>query len=152
MSTIASWFPAGTATNWEYVAIFSLNQTTNTRFYVGFEADNAGLHPNDGIWLRYDTNATFADTAFKVETCVGGVCTVGATTFAVDTAFHKIDIKSTSAGSIIFTFDGGTPETISTNITAISMDPFVLCGNDTTASLSFAKVNFAALSITGLAR
>ena len=151
----SSWFPFGAIPSNSSVTVtfaFSLLQTTNTRFYVGFEPDNAGIHPSDGIWLRYDTNATYNDTAFVIEACHSGGCTVGSITYAVNTNFHKVVFTSTASGSVTFKVDSNAPQTLGTNVTNASMTPFLLCGNDIVASQSFAAIGFFGLDITGLNR
>lgn len=145
-------YPLGSNGNWEEKIRFKLyDGATNERFYIG-AASAAGLRPADGFWLRLDANATYGDTAFKVETCASSACTVGSTTYTADTNWHTLDIKSTTAGSIIFTLDANSPQTLSTNVPTANLFFSILQGNDTTASSMRSVVGFFAAQITGLAR
>jgi hypothetical protein len=151
----------GSNTGWDFTWVAALAQTTNTRAYFGLFSANAAVRPTDGMWIRYDTNATFNDTKFTFETCKASACTIIAQ-LNVDTNFHRFEIKSTVVGTIDFFIDnanhgcfnsGGTGGcTASANIPTVAELPTVVAGNDTTASASLVNFNRAAGTITGLAR
>jgi hypothetical protein len=69
------------------------------------------------------TSTPSAETIFKVDVRKGGMSsgvstteTVTATSVTADTNWHKLVISSTTAGTIVFTLDGGTPISVSTNV------------------------------------
>jgi hypothetical protein len=134
----------GGNTNWDAHFIFKLGQTTNTRMYVGFQPQGGTIRTatSAGIWLRFDTNASFGDAAFKVEVCNGTSCTVGSTTYTVDTNYHHLRIRSTTAGQVIFTFDSNADQTLTTNVPTAGLTAAFKIGNDTTASNSSMNVDF----------
>lgn len=138
---------------WELKWRFKLVQTTNTRFYVGILPPGNAARNSYGCWLRYDTNAGVGDAAFKVECGDGSNYTVGATSYTVDTNYHVIDIKSTVAGQIIFTFDANAPQTISTNVPAqTNIVPDSQCGSDVTATEVRCALDFFGIKISSLSR
>lgn len=99
---------------WQLEFRFKINQTTATRFRIGFlnGAGDTTVAPTDGMWLRYDTNVGFADTNFMFETCKASTCSSVSTGVAAEsTLFHRVRILSPSAGSLAFQLDGGTPIT-----------------------------------------
>jgi hypothetical protein len=247
--------PVGILNNfadWDSTWIFSLDQTTLTRFRVGFAQGNlsstcGGIQLSSvtancgGIWLRYDTNTpavvnitnngitrasgvvtvtsathsltlvgqtvtiasatgcgtdpngarvvtgipstttwTFtqaggdetcggnapatatpvAGTTFKFETKSGtGVATVVDTTVAADTNFHRLRIRSTAAGTILFTlYDAAgsvqTAETsIATTVPTTAQGPFIQIGVDTGgAATKFVNADFFGFNAWNLAR
>ncbi len=69
------------------------------------------------------TSTPSAETTFKVDVRKGGASsgvstteTVTGTSVTADTNWHKLVISSTTAGTIVFTLDGGTAIPVSTNV------------------------------------
>jgi hypothetical protein len=91
----------GGKANWQMDYWFKLGATGTTRFRAGAGDTKNTVAASNGIFLRYDTNA--GDTTFVFETRAGGVATTSNTTIAVDTAWHHVRIRSTSAGTILMT-------------------------------------------------
>ncbi len=118
--------------NWESVWIFRVNSCTTVRLRVGLgPAGNLGVvQPNNGMWLRFDTAAGFADANFTFETRSASVSTTSATVTACDTNFHKIRIRSAVAGTIRFSLDGGAETAISTNVPTANMTPMMMLVTD----------------------
>lgn len=152
--TSSGYDPYGANTLWDGYWIFALNKTaavtTTTTMVVGF-VDNAttALLAVNGIYVRYDTNK--GDTAFSVVTSSAGTATVGATTYAVDNNFHKLRIRSTTTGQIIFTFDANADQTLSTNVPTVNLIPAFCILTDTTAARDL-WVDYFALKTRGLTR
>src|SRR4029077_753187 len=134
--------------------VFKLGQTTNERLYIGTsDAANGISQIANGFYLRYDTNATFADAAFKVVTCSASTCTTGGTTYTVDTNWHVVTMSCPVSGQITFTLDNNAPQTLSTNVsTSVQVYPFITEGNDVTASNSFLNVDLFTFNATGVTR
>jgi hypothetical protein len=139
----------GSTANWSAVFRFKLGSTTLSNMKVGFSSNVNQITTsiNDGFWIKYDAG----ESVFTVQTCVTGTCTSGTTTYALDTNFHKISIRSTSAGSIIFSFDGGPDQTLSTNVSTATMTPFF--GTHTGEAVNkILYVDYFAYKVTGLSR
>lgn len=106
---------------WECNFIFQLASTTSQVTRIGFtSAVNTGL-PTNGLWVRVDTQNS-SDTNFTFEARLSSTSTTYTTSVAADTNFHRINISSGTAGSILFrlysasgalqdsyTFTSGTP-------------------------------------------
>jgi hypothetical protein len=145
----------GGNTGWTATFIFKLEQTTNNRTFIGFTDSQDGVSAAiaNGFYLRYDTNAGNADAAFKVVACSSSTCTVGATTYAVNTNWHRLVITCLVSGQITFIFDNNAAQTITTNVpTATAELPIFTEGNDTTASNSAMDVDFWGFSAQGVTR
>jgi hypothetical protein len=137
-------------TTWTSTFVFALGQTTTTRFRIGFANSITTTAPSNGFWLRYDTSAGFADAAFTVETCAS-TCTVGGTTYTVNTAFHTLRISNNGSGGISFQLDANAVQTITTNVTGGSVTPIMILVTDA-ASTKTADFDFFAIKLRGLAR
>ncbi len=97
-----------TNTNWDSTFIFKLVQTTTTRFRMGLVIGTPATVPSDGLYLRYDTFAGIADTTWmfcKNVASGGEVCQNSGS--AVDTNWHRLRIRSSVAGQVAFSLDGG---------------------------------------------
>ena len=119
-------------TIWDMFCVFQLGQTTATRFRAGFHNENASVLGSGGNFLRYDTNATYADTNFKYECRNLSTSTVVDSGIAADTNWHTLRMRSTG-GTINFSLDGGVESAISTNIKSNAYPEVWLC-TDTTAA------------------
>jgi hypothetical protein len=150
-----------TNTNWEVTYIFQLAATTNDIFYAGLASTDGTLNPANLIAVRYDTNCTVADTAFTVVVksggatgaggCTGAGITVGGTTYTVDTNWHKIVMKSTTATQVTFIFDNNAPQTLTTNVPTANLFPQFLIGT-TAAAAKNANIDYFAFAYRGLSR
>lgn len=148
----------GGNTNWEEHWIFRMNSTANIRFRIGlFPAGSGSVEPSSGIWVRFDTNAGFADTNFRYICRSASTDTNVDSTIAGDTAFHRIRIRSLTSGNIkfqLYSASGvaqGSEQTISTNVPTTNMSPGVCLVSDTTAAKT-ADLDFFSFRYTGLAR
>lgn len=129
----------GGNTNWEAVWVFRLNSCANVRLRIGL--DDAGafgvVQPVNGMWLRFDTSAGFADTLFTFETRASSVSTTSTTnSVACNTNFNKIRIRSAVAGTILFSVNGGAETSLSTNVPTANMAPAIILVTDAAASKS----------------
>lgn len=139
--------------NFDLVWVFRINQTTNTRFRIGMVDSPSAVQPNNGDWLRYDTNASFLDTQFIYETRAASTSTTSSSSVNADTSFHKLEITSNAGGTgLIFTLDGAHSFTSTTNLPTANMTFSMLCVNDTTATAGTCDANFFAFKIRGLSR
>lgn len=144
----------GTNTGWTMTYVFKLSQTTNTRMYIGTTDLNNGIGAAiaNGFYLRYDTHTGIADSAFAVVTCATSVCTTGGTTYAVDTGWHRITFACNVSGQITFTFDANAPQTLTTNVPTVALEPIFTLGNDTTASASILQMDLFVFLANGVSR
>jgi hypothetical protein len=135
----------GTA-NWETHFRFKLVQTTDTFMRIGLANPPNVLLPNDGVWLRYDTS--LSDTAFLfAHQAAGGGEATQTTSVAVDTNFHKLRIRSVTAGQWQLTlYDAtGTQEathTFTTGLSTAELTPVFILGSNSTTQKSL-DVEFA---------
>jgi hypothetical protein len=137
-------------TTWNATFVFALGQTTATRFRIGFANSITTTAPSNGFWLRFDTSAGFADTAFTVETCAS-TCTAGATTYTANTAFHTLRISNNGTGGISFQLDANAVQTLTTNVTGGAVTPIMILVTDAAAAKT-ADFDFFAIKLRGLAR
>jgi hypothetical protein len=144
----------GGNTNWDFVFIVKLGQTANNRIRIGACSDATVVEASNGIWFRTDQNATYADGAFwKVIARSGSVNTTGGTTYASDTtAWHKLRIRSTTAGTVIFTFDSNADQSIASGVPTANLSPCIVYTNDTTASTGTLDIDYFRVMLTGLSR
>jgi hypothetical protein len=103
---------------WECVWIVRLNQTTNFRIRFGFYSATGGGSPPEFIGIRYDTS--LSDTGWKGEARTSSVSTATSALATVDTNFHTFKIRSTSAGTILFSIDGGSELSLNSGLPSSS--------------------------------
>lgn len=137
-------------TNWDAYWIASLGSTALIRARFGFCYQMlSGVLPTDGIWIGYDTSNS--DTNYVYETRAASTSTRTASAVAADTNFHKFRIRSTSAGTILFSVDGGSETGIATNVTTQNITPCAIVTTTTTAVKGF-TADFFSFKATGLTR
>lgn len=125
-SSAASVGALGSNSGWDYNCVIKLGSTSNIAIRVGFTSagQQAVDTPSNGIWVRYDTAA--ADTQFTFESRSGGVSTTSVTNSKnADTNFHAFRIRSTVAGTLRFSVDGGTETSIATNVPSAALLPVI---------------------------
>lgn len=146
----------GGNTNWDSYYILKLNNISNDIFRVGYADASSAVIQNDGFWLRFlsasDTNWQFcARTGGGSETCYdSGV--------AANTNYHKIRIRSTEVGKILFTLDAGTERSLcavgcdaTITVTTADLTPWFVMATDTTGSKSL-NIDLFAFRATSLSR
>jgi hypothetical protein len=108
---------------WDSIFRFRLNTTANVKMFVGYlRGGQYDPWTNAHIGLSFDTTA--GDTQFYFSTSNGTNTTRVASGVSVDTNWHKLRIRSTTSGTIVFNLDDGTDVSINTNIaTATAMAP-----------------------------
>lgn len=136
-------------TNWDSYWIVALNQTTSIKARFGLCFQNALRVPTDGLFIGYDTS--LSDSNFTFETRASSTSTRTASAVAADTSFHKLRIRSTVAGSIKFSIDGGAETTISTNVPTANLTPCTAMATITGSARSV-KLDFFSFLMTGLSR
>lgn len=129
-------------TNWEANFIARVGQTATCAFRMGFviQGQEAADAPTDWMGIRYDTAA--ADTKYTFETRAASTSTVSVVnSINADTSFHHFRIRSTAAGTILFSVDNGIETSIATNVPTAIVKPFFQALTRTTAA-SFAEWDF----------
>ena len=137
---------------WTLTASFQLQQTTTTRFFIGFGVTgNTAVKPVSGCWVRFDS--TVPDTNFIDECGLTSTYTTADSGIAADTGWHKITISSTTAGTIKFQVDSGTVQSISAHVpTGASMQTDMIMATDGSATSVQVYVDYYNLIATGLSR
>jgi len=156
-SSVAQFGALGSNAGWDTTIIFRLptGNTTNIRVRCGFRLGTANgvAEPTDGIWIRYDTSAGFADAYFTFETRNASVSTTSiVNSIAADTSFHRFRIRSTTAGTVLFSVDGGTETAINTNVPTVGLTAFFNIVSDLDATAKSIDVDLFSWKATGLAR
>jgi hypothetical protein len=147
-----------TALPWNSVWIFRMNGTsnvtTNTSFYIGYTLATPTALSAEFIGLRYDTNLGTPDAAFHVTCTTGSTPTDSVTTYAVDTAWHKIEIRGTGAAHVIgFTFDANPEVTVTSGCPTVGLTAgTILINRDTTAPTKDVWLDKFAFKMTGMTR
>lgn len=113
----------GSYAGWDSIFRFRLYTTSNVRMFVGYlKGSMYDPWANAHIGLSFDTTA--GDTQFVFSTYNGTNGTRIASGVAVDTNWHKLRIRSTTSGTIVFNLDDGTDVSINTNVaTTTAMAP-----------------------------
>lgn len=138
----------GSNTGWDSHFIVKISSTTSVCVRIGFQAGTTTSPPANGIYVEYDTgNTGNTNTDFTwVTTSASTPNYSTSNAIAADTAFHDFRIQSTTAGTILFSVDGGTQTAITTDVTASALVPFIQIiprtGTSVTASIDF--VSYAA--------
>lgn len=119
----------GANAGWEVNIICKLSATTSCAFRAGvcLAGQQAGDSPTDGMWVEYNSANSSSNTDFTWVTASASAYSYATTDSAtVDTSFHHFRIRSTAAGTIGFTLDGGTEYTTTTDVNGTgAMAPFV---------------------------
>jgi hypothetical protein len=112
----------------------AIPNTTSVRVYAGLVDNNAAA--GDGMYIRYDTS--LSDTTWTAVTADGsGANTQTITGSVLDANYHTLRIRSTTAGTILFSVDGGTEISSATHITSNTIVPIVQVMTKTTAARTF---------------
>jgi hypothetical protein len=149
--TTASIPPLNVA-GWTTVWIFKIASTSNQRLVFGLgDSVTCGL-PANGIWVRYDTS--LADTKYTFEARSASTSTTSTTNSVnADTSFHTVKARSTSAGTVLFSIDGGTETSIATNVPTVGLFPvFVNCNASGSAAAAVLSADYFGFLWTGLTR
>jgi hypothetical protein len=137
---------------WEFHFIFKLDQTTNTRLFLGLKSNGNYGWVNYLLGLRYDTNSSDNDTHFMFAGMPGDSGGVVSSGVAPDTSWHHFKMYWISANKVGFTLDGGAAKTvcpsgggcdISYTPSGIgTMGPVIWCGNDTVAAAATVDIDY----------
>jgi len=84
------------------------------------------------IGVEYDTSR--GDTNFMFVACNGSNCTRQSSGVSLDTSWHKLRIRSQTAGTILFSLDGGTEVSINTNVPTGALAPMFGIRTEETAA------------------
>jgi hypothetical protein len=117
----------GSNAGWEANFVVSFpSSTASESMRIGFviaSQENADP-PTDGFWVRYDTGVP--DTNYTWEVRAASTSTTSTTnSIAADANYHHFKIRSITAGTILFSVDGGTETAISTNVPAGTVQLFL---------------------------
>lgn len=121
-----------TAWQLEFKFKFTTSQT-NARFRAGLMSGGTVVEPTDGVWLRYDVNASYSDTAFQL------VCRAASANTTISTGvspvldqWHHCKIRCTGDGVIRCSVDGAAEVTINSGLPSASIGlGFIHCTNST---------------------
>lgn len=149
---IASLGALGSNAGWELHSWFSLSGVATICFRLGVCSSGQALSspPGDGIWVEFDTaNTGNSDTDYTWVTSKATTRSYGTTgSIATDTAFHHVRIRSVVAGTILFSIDGGTEFSTTTNVTSQGLGLFiqVLARTTSARTLNVDKVVYRAIT------
>jgi hypothetical protein len=141
----------GSNAGWQYDVIFQLASTSNICFRAGVcsAEQNAVDGPGNFIGVEYDTANANSNTDFTWKTTSATTSNYSTTNSkAADTSFHHVRFRSTTAGTILFSIDGGTETAVSTDVPTASMNVVVqlLTRTSSTASAVLDFVSYVAAS------
>jgi hypothetical protein len=136
-------------TNWHLTFVFQSIDITGIQFRIGLVGTTLANQPVNGIWLRFD-DATDSQYTYECRNTSTSTTTASGVTPVVN-AFHRLDIYSTTAGSIVFQLDGAHQQTISTNVPTVNLQPMLIVAT-TAAAAKAAAVDFYAFKMSGLGR
>lgn len=116
----------GSNAGWEVNFVVKVASTASIAIRAGLFKSGAQVNadpPTDGMWIEYDTaNTGNTDTDFTWVTRSASTPTYSiVNAVAADTNFHHFKIRSTTAGTILFSVDGGTETSIATNVSTATM-------------------------------
>jgi len=110
------------ATTFDARIRFALQQTTSISVLLGFDDHTTiGEQHSNYIGIAYDTSQS--DTGFKCAVKKSGSATRSSVSGTVDTNYHTARIRSTSAGTILCSIDGGTETSVNTNVPTANLVP-----------------------------
>jgi hypothetical protein len=137
---------------WELHWIFALSSVADVRFRIGLgPSAKTSIEPVTGIWLRLDTNVAYGDTAFQYVCRSASTNTVVSSGVTAATGFHKLRIRSTVAGTILFKLNATTEQSIATNVPTAALSPEARLATDAAAAKDL-DLDFFAFRMRGVAR
>ena len=123
----------GSNADWDSTFIIKTDSgdITDVEYSIGFSDANNSATPSDQIIVSFITGT---DTFWTFETCGTTTCTrtPSSITPTADT-FFRFRIRSTTIGEILFSIDGGSETTLSTNVPTIVLGPFIMTKTLTSA-------------------
>lgn len=123
-SSVLSWNPS--THTFDVLIRANLRTTTSISACWGMNASitTTETTATDLISVCYDT--TQSDTNFMYVTRAASTSTRTSSGVAADTAWHTFRIRSTTAGTILFSIDGGTETSQSTNVPTANIFPVII--------------------------
>jgi hypothetical protein len=119
----------GSNAGWEANFVIKMGATSTIAMRAGFcvEGQQVSDSPTNGIYVEYDTNNTGnTDTKFTWVTRSSSTSTYGVTNAVnADNSFHHFRIRSITAGTILFSVDGGVEYSTTSNIPTGNMMLFM---------------------------
>lgn len=140
----------GSNGGWEWDGIFKIASTATIAVRYGIVKSGQFVSdpPTDGMYVEYDTaNTGNTDTKFTWVTRSASTSAYGTTgAINADTNYHHFKIRSVVAGTILFSVDGGTEYSTTTDVSTGLMTVFfqVLTRTTSAATLSVDFVSFMA--------
>jgi hypothetical protein len=147
---------------WDSIFIFAAYGGLSTmRMRVGWAyVGSPASQPAWGMWVRFDKDAAFGDTNFKlaVRPTAGGAEASFDTSVPADLLYHRVRIRSLDAGVALMTFDTG-PEIsfgpigcdVTVTLGQMPVNPAFICGT-TTATSARILADYCAVQAIGLVR
>jgi hypothetical protein len=144
-----NWGDLGSNAGWEFNVVCKVVATTSICIRVGFCAASGQTvdPPINGIWVEYDTANANSNTDWTWVTQKASTTNYSTTNSkAPDTSFHHFRIRSLVAGTILFSVDGGTETSISTDVPTVALGLFmqVLTRTSSAASIVIDFVSYFA--------
>jgi hypothetical protein len=136
-------------TKWHLTWVFQSVDIAGVQFRIGLVGTTLAAQPTNGIWVRFD-DATDSQYTFECRSASTSSTAASGVT-PVANAWHRLDIVSTTAGTIVFTLDGANQQTISSNVPTANLQPMLVIAS-TSAGAKAAAVDFFAFKMTGLGR
>ncbi len=138
---------------WQFDWILRLNTLTNVGCKIGLTVGNQGRDPGNGIGFRFDTNASYGapDTQWTFWEEKAASTTVLASGITPDTNWHRFTLRCAVAGTVLFSIDGGTEQSLSTQINqpTVPLSPFFSLFTDQNSSATMDLV-FHSWLLTGI--
>jgi hypothetical protein len=117
----------GSYGSWDSITHFRNNSAASTGMvlFVGYIVGGSNV-PSAGsstarIGVEYDIS--LGDTNFMFVACNGTNCTRQSSGVSFDTSWHKVRIRSQTAGTILFSLDEGTEVSINSNVPTGALAP-----------------------------
>lgn len=148
---------SGTSTPWDSYFRFRVNSTVdgNVLMFAGFMPPATAIY-TEALGVMWDN--TFSATKFLVVACSGGNgggvtgCTRTASTISKDGNWHTGRVHSALNGTILFSIDGETDISISTNVPSTNSTAMFLVNNVASSAIKLADADLFMFQQTGLTR
>jgi hypothetical protein len=120
----------------------AISTTSTISFFCGFNKNETGGEAStDYIGIAYDTVAADAGWKAVTRSASGTATRTAISGSTLDTAYHVMRIRSTAAGTILFSVDGGAEISINTTVPSVAIAPQISVFTRTSAAVSV-KVDY----------
>ncbi len=137
----------GGVAGWEYETIVRVPTTTTVNIGVGISNDVVHTYASK-IMVRY---VAASMSTWEYYTCIAGTCTSTDSTVTVTTGWFRFRIRSTTAGTVLFSINGGSETAITTNLPSGLVSPIYYIETKANAARSV-QIDWFAMKWRGLGR